>query len=565
MFILFLSIEAYYVSIFGHPFRGDTAPMLSIASILHKAGHRVSIIMPEFCRSWINESEIEFISLGTGFPSDVEAVEAFNSMGNNITIQSIIEFLKTVNISVLYNATMEKLESLEKIDISAINITKTILLKDKPDIILGMPIFSTIIDIGDYLDIPIGHIWSQSEIIYSFLPEVGILWPLSMSSSKFISSTSTHSKSPLTIFDRFLNMLFDMFLHLHGNFLTYRQNIRREEYFNLSSVSSHGRRNNKKFGELTSFILVNGLWGWSTPVQTSPMIKMVGPLVYNTKNQILQDTLIHFLNENENIILLNLGTVSCLEVKEFLNIINVVTKQLNISLVILARKSVRELIFNETGDNHVIQSKNEKLYISTQWNPQFSILNHKNIKLFISHGGINAVYESILSLKPIICIGIQFDQPMNCRKVKDNNIGREINSFNEIEKELSDSIIEIQNNYELYISNLLILNQVFNETLMNQENIILNTITSAISLNQTYISYFKPLTLDMNFFQYYLIDILFFLFIISSGILFLFLKWLINTFYNYGYIAILIVQTLDIFLINAFCICVFYIIWKFMF
>lgn len=41
------------------------------------------------------------------------------------------------------------------------------------------------------------------------------------------------------------------------------------------------------------------------------------------------------------------------------------------------------------------------------------ISEHKNVKLFISHGGISGIYEAIDSEIPVLGIPLFFDQPHN--------------------------------------------------------------------------------------------------------------------------------------------------------
>lgn len=54
-----------------------------------------------------------------------------------------------------------------------------------------------------------------------------------------------------------------------------------------------------------------------------------------------------------------------------------------------------------------------KLY-TTLFEPSFiSLLEHKNVKLFISHGGISGIYEAIDSGVPVLGIPLFFDQPHN--------------------------------------------------------------------------------------------------------------------------------------------------------
>ncbi|RIA88846.1 Glycosyltransferase Family 1 protein [Glomus cerebriforme] len=52
--------------------------------------------------------------------------------------------------------------------------------------------------------------------------------------------------------------------------------------------------------------------------------------------------------------------------------------------------------------------------------PQFSILNHTNTKLFLSHSGSGSVYESLYTGTPILALPITFDQPVTAEKLELN-------------------------------------------------------------------------------------------------------------------------------------------------
>ncbi|KAI0234087.1 hypothetical protein L0F63_000595 [Massospora cicadina] len=60
------------------------------------------------------------------------------------------------------------------------------------------------------------------------------------------------------------------------------------------------------------------------------------------------------------------------------------------------------------------------------WAPQDAILNHKNTKLFIFHGGLDSAFEAIFSATPVLCMPFFSDQPRNARKLEDAGIGKYI-------------------------------------------------------------------------------------------------------------------------------------------
>ncbi|KAK2154139.1 hypothetical protein LSH36_275g01042 [Paralvinella palmiformis] len=65
------------------------------------------------------------------------------------------------------------------------------------------------------------------------------------------------------------------------------------------------------------------------------------------------------------------------------------------------------------------------------WLPQNDLLSHDNVKLFISHCGINSILESVYHSVPIIGFPICLDQPFNARRLEDKGLAyrMRINDF----------------------------------------------------------------------------------------------------------------------------------------
>ncbi|KAK8404012.1 hypothetical protein O3P69_000227 [Scylla paramamosain] len=60
----------------------------------------------------------------------------------------------------------------------------------------------------------------------------------------------------------------------------------------------------------------------------------------------------------------------------------------------------------------------------SSWLPQQDILAHHNVKVFISHGGLLSLQESIFHEKPLLVLPVFGDQPRNGMVVKNSDIGR---------------------------------------------------------------------------------------------------------------------------------------------
>ncbi|KAG7162654.1 2-hydroxyacylsphingosine 1-beta-galactosyltransferase-like 1 [Homarus americanus] len=59
----------------------------------------------------------------------------------------------------------------------------------------------------------------------------------------------------------------------------------------------------------------------------------------------------------------------------------------------------------------------------SKWLPQQDILAHDNVKVFITHGGLLSLQESIYHVTPLLALPIFGDQPKNGRFVRDSGLG----------------------------------------------------------------------------------------------------------------------------------------------
>lgn len=56
------------------------------------------------------------------------------------------------------------------------------------------------------------------------------------------------------------------------------------------------------------------------------------------------------------------------------------------------------------------------------WAPQGDLLGHPAVKVFVTHAGINSVYEAAYHAKPVVAVPLIADQPENAVKVIQSNL-----------------------------------------------------------------------------------------------------------------------------------------------
>ncbi|KXN72689.1 glycosyltransferase family 1 protein, partial [Conidiobolus coronatus NRRL 28638] len=86
--------------------------------------------------------------------------------------------------------------------------------------------------------------------------------------------------------------------------------------------------------------------------------------------------------------------------------------------------------------------------------PQEAILKHKSTKLFVSHGGLESVFETVFTLTPVLVMPFNGDQPGNAQLVIESNLGGMIDKsaisstkmFEEIRRIITDEGGRIKRN-----------------------------------------------------------------------------------------------------------------------
>ena len=77
------------------------------------------------------------------------------------------------------------------------------------------------------------------------------------------------------------------------------------------------------------------------------------------------------------------------------------------------------------------------------WIPQNDLLAHKNVRLLITHGGLNSLVETVYHAKPVIVFPIALDQPSNAVAVSDKGYGISMKLSNFTFEELEQNINRI--------------------------------------------------------------------------------------------------------------------------
>lgn len=80
------------------------------------------------------------------------------------------------------------------------------------------------------------------------------------------------------------------------------------------------------------------------------------------------------------------------------------------------------------------------------WFPQRDVLNHRNVKAFVTQGGVQSTDEAIDSQVPLVGVPIMGDQSFNVNKYIDLGIGRAVDTLTVDARQLTAAILDVAQN-----------------------------------------------------------------------------------------------------------------------
>ncbi|XP_027836920.2 UDP-glucosyltransferase 2-like isoform X1 [Aphis gossypii] len=156
-----------------------------------------------------------------------------------------------------------------------------------------------------------------------------------------------------------------------------------------------------------------------------------------------------------------------------------------------------------------------KNVMTRKWFPQRDILLHPNMKLFISHGGISGVYETVDAGVPVLGFPIFYDQPRNIDNLVSAGMAISMDLNFVTKDKLLDAILQIVND-EKYRQNAKIASERFKDRPMSPADLVVYWTEYVLRHNGA--PHLKSHALNLTWYQYFLVDViitlLFFAFII---------------------------------------------------
>ncbi|KAF5296148.1 hypothetical protein FQR65_LT19842 [Abscondita terminalis] len=231
----------------------------------------------------------------------------------------------------------------------------------------------------------------------------------------------------MNFFERLQNFLTFAFFEIFDNVLIYQQRQTISKYIpNLPSV--------EQMYEKVSLVLLNTHYSLQSPRPTVPQIIQVGGLQLQEPKELTGNlkTIMH--EASGGAILFSLGS-NCFS---------------KLPYTVLWKFEKSDLL------------NIPKNVIISDWFPQRDLLAHKNMKLFVTHGGLLSITEAIYNGIPIIGIPFYGDQSANVAESVIKGYGVCVPYLDLSERTLSSAIVEVMNNSK-YQNNAKKISRIFKD------------------------------------------------------------------------------------------------------
>ncbi|KXN66939.1 glycosyltransferase family 1 protein [Conidiobolus coronatus NRRL 28638] len=201
--------------------------------------------------------------------------------------------------------------------------------------------------------------------------------------------------------------------------------------------------------------LVNSFVGFDSPRKLATHINFIGP-VLSDKVQSMSAELEEFLNTREKVLYVGFGSHVFLNSGIQQKLLELFQKLYNEGKIDgLIWGGLHKTNFDEFPKTYTVNdieysteslvSGEHKNFKLMGWAPQEPVLNHKSTKLFLSHGGLDSVYESLSAGKPLLILPFFADQPRNGVLIEERGIGKVINWYESSQQEIYMQFEELLN------------------------------------------------------------------------------------------------------------------------
>ncbi|CAH1731236.1 unnamed protein product [Aphis gossypii] len=146
-----------------------------------------------------------------------------------------------------------------------------------------------------------------------------------------------------------------------------------------------------------------------------------------------------------------------------------------------------------------------KNVMTKKWLPQRDILLHKNVKLFVSHGGISGLYEAVDAGVPVLGFPLFGDQHRNIDNLVESGMAISMELFSVTRDTFLKNVLDLVNN-DKYMHNAKVASKIFKDRPMSQEKSVVYWTEYVIRHKGA--QHLKSQALNLTWYQYFLLDVI---------------------------------------------------------
>lgn len=194
------------------------------------------------------------------------------------------------------------------------------------------------------------------------------------------------------------------------------------------------------FEKVTNHVMIaTSCFGFEyTPVAIPPNLKLVGGIVpkfdpseLSTKDKELI-TWMDKLGKDEKIVYIAFGSAAAIQEFQLQRLLDGASKLKNVHILLAIRKPVLDEMKHLRTPKNNIRIEN--------WVNQRMVLRHKNVKVFVTHSGIQSIFESMEAGVPLLALPFFGDQMGNSAKVLDSGIGLRLDPLEFTEQDVYNNL-----------------------------------------------------------------------------------------------------------------------------
>ncbi|KDR11536.1 UDP-glucuronosyltransferase 2C1-like isoform X2 [Zootermopsis nevadensis] len=315
-------------------------------------------------------------------------------------------------------------------------------------------------------------------------------WVGSPNPYSYVPDEFLHYKGKMNFWERMHNTVVGTLKHV-GRHLIHvpKQNAVMQKYFNYTD----------KFPPVweleyrTSLVLVNSHFSLSYPKPLSPNYVQVGGMHVKPPKKLPQELQKYLDEAPHGVIYFSMG--SNLESSQM-------PESKRNAILEAFSKLKQHVLWKWETDTLPGQPKNVRL---GKWLPQSDILAHPNVRLFITHGGLQSTLEAIIRGVPVVGIPVFADQSLNIERAVEAGYGLRIDFNNITTESLTWALREIIETPK-YRENAQRLSQIFrDQPLTPLEQAVFWT---EYVIRHKGAPHMRSAALDLAWYQYFLLDVI---------------------------------------------------------